>query len=501
MMIIDNGPGQINSLNDTSYNYNGDIGIELRGSSSQALYDKKSFGIETRDSLGDNLNVSLLGLPEENDWVLYGPYGDKSLIRNVLEYKLSNDMGRYASRTRYCELSLNGDYRGIYVLMEKVKRDKNRVDIGKLNPDENSGDDLTGGYIVKLDKYDGKNSGLGWTSPYPPPEIYDTEKTVYFQYEYPKDEDITQSQQDYIKQYVTAFEDALYKEDYNNPITGYKAYADINSMVDYFILNEISHNVDGYRLSTFIYKDKDSKDGKLTFGPIWDLNLGFGNADYCDGGSSEGWAFQFNGRCQDDDWFVPFWWYKLFDDVNFRTLLLRRWNQLRQGPLKTQTVLDFIDSTATSLHEAEVRNFTRFNILGTYIWPNLYIGYSYAAEINYLKNWVSDRFAWLDENLVLTPDGLENNLMEKQTVIYPNPFRDRINILLPPQPGHNLIVHLYDLYGKEIWHYPVSDKNFRSPIQWINGSSSYGKIQNGVYILSLTSGEKILFTRKLLRMD
>ena len=128
---------------------------------------KKQYALETQDDLGNNLNVPLLGMPAENDWILYAPYSDKSLIRNVLAYKLSWDVGRYASRTRLCELVLNGDYRGLYVLMEKIKRDKNRVDISTLNPDEITGDDLTGGYIIKIDKSAGE-SVRGWYSPYLP---------------------------------------------------------------------------------------------------------------------------------------------------------------------------------------------------------------------------------------------------------------------------------------------------------------------------------------------
>ena len=106
------------------------IGIEIRGSSSQ-MFDKKSYGFETWDEMGEDLNTSLGGFPEEEDWILYGPYSDKSLVRNVLIYELSNNMGQYASKTKFYELEINGVFQGIYVLMEKIKRDRNRVDISK----------------------------------------------------------------------------------------------------------------------------------------------------------------------------------------------------------------------------------------------------------------------------------------------------------------------------------------------------------------------------------
>jgi hypothetical protein len=113
MGIIYNGEGAINYLSDPFKEYDGKISIEIRGSSSQS-FPKKSYGLETQDSLGENSNVKLLGMPKENDWILYAPYSDKSLMRNVLTYKLGNDIGRYAPRTRFCELFINNDYKGVY---------------------------------------------------------------------------------------------------------------------------------------------------------------------------------------------------------------------------------------------------------------------------------------------------------------------------------------------------------------------------------------------------
>ncbi|MDZ7646659.1 MAG: CotH kinase family protein [Cytophagales bacterium] len=127
--------------------------------------------------------------PPEEDWVLFAPYNDKSLMRDALAYKLGRDLGQYAPRTRFCEVIINDIYQGVYVLIEKIKRDKNRVDINKLDPDENSGNNLTGGYIIKIDKSTGSGNG-GWTSTYTPPGR-NGNQTIYFQYDYPKDADIT----------------------------------------------------------------------------------------------------------------------------------------------------------------------------------------------------------------------------------------------------------------------------------------------------------------------
>ncbi|RPH89625.1 MAG: hypothetical protein EHM72_20110, partial [Calditrichaeota bacterium] len=134
--------GSRNDLNQEN-DFEGRINIEIRGSSS-AYFDKKSFGFETQDAKGENLNVPLLDLPAENDWILYGPYSDKSLLRNAITFYLARKMGRYASRTRFCEVVFNGEYLGLYMLMEKIKRDKNRVNISQLTPEVVDGDDLTG---------------------------------------------------------------------------------------------------------------------------------------------------------------------------------------------------------------------------------------------------------------------------------------------------------------------------------------------------------------------
>ncbi|MCB0286914.1 MAG: CotH kinase family protein, partial [Calditrichaeota bacterium] len=186
MGIIWNENGQRNFLSDPFNHYDGLIGIEIRGSSSQ-MFPKKQYGFETRDADGEDLDVELLGMPEESDWILHAPYSDKSLMRNVLAYDFANRMGRYASRTHYCELVLNGEYMGVYILMEKIKRDDNRVNIKKLDEDEISGVDLTGGYIIKIDKPDVPGTG-GWYSPFRPYE--NAPQMINYLYETPDAEDI-----------------------------------------------------------------------------------------------------------------------------------------------------------------------------------------------------------------------------------------------------------------------------------------------------------------------
>jgi hypothetical protein len=251
MKIINNGEGQRNYLTDVPNNYDGWIDIELRGSAS-LTYPKKQYRFETQDASSNNLNVSLMGMPEENDWILYGPYDDQSLIRNVLAYKLSNEIGRYASRTRFCELVLNNDYRGLYVLMEKIKRDKNRVAISSLDSLDVTGDAVTGGYIIKFDKEKGENVGGWWSN-----------RGIFYQYHYPKADEIVSAQNNYIRDFMNQFEAAMTRPNISDSSVGYPKYIDVESFVDHFILCEYCKNIDAYRISNYMVKDRDSRGGKL----------------------------------------------------------------------------------------------------------------------------------------------------------------------------------------------------------------------------------------------
>ncbi|MBL0071309.1 MAG: CotH kinase family protein [Bacteroidetes bacterium] len=335
MGIIYNGPGAINYLSDPFNNYDGNIGIEIRGSWSQT-FPQKQYGFETLDSMNEEVDTMLLGMPAESDWILYAPYNDKTCMRNVLAYDIANKTGHYASRTQFCELVINNDYKGIYVLLEKIKRDSNRVDISKLVPADTTGDDLTGGYIIKIDKPIG-GSTPGWYSNYAgyPGTL------IRFQYEYPDYTEIMPQQKAYIESYVDSFENALQASWFTSPDSGYIKFIDVESFIDYFILNETSKNVDAYRNSTFLYKKKITKGGKLYVGPAWDYNIGFWNADYCEGYLTSGWQYQFNNVCGTaGDNNVPFWWAWMLQDPYYKDALRCRWEELRVSVLHKDTLIN-----------------------------------------------------------------------------------------------------------------------------------------------------------------
>lgn len=387
-------PASMDLYIDGELNKSYNIGIEIRGSSSQ-FFEKKSYGVETWDSNNEDIDTDLGGFPEEEDWILYGPFSDKSLIRNVLIFQLSNAIGMYGSRTDFYELTINDKFLGTYVLMEKIKRDKNRVNISK-----NLDDDISGGYIIKIDKPpdEGYTSTNSFSSKFDTRGSYVGASDIKFLYTYPKSSEISNDQKNYIKNYINDFEEALLSSNFQDPELGYKKYIDINSFVDFLILNEISKNIDAYRISTFMHKDKNQK---LKMGPIWDFNLGFGNVNYCDAELESGWSYKFNDVCGGDNWKVPFWWNRLFEDPAFVSKLKNRWSDLRTNILSDQNLQDRIDEITNFLieHNAPRRNFDKWTIIGKYVWPNNYIGNNYGEEISYLKNWLEKRVKWMDEEI------------------------------------------------------------------------------------------------------
>lgn len=398
MGIIDNGPGMVNDINDPFNGYYGKIGIETRGHSTQ-MFPKKSYSVETRDSIGEDLKVSLLGMPEESDWILYAPYTDKSILRNAISFEIGHRMNDiYCSRIKYCELILNGDYKGVYLLMEKIKRDSNRVDIAKLNSDEVTGDDVTGGYILAVDwRDDDFLYGYdGWLSvPVPP---YPGALNITFQHFYPEPVELAAAQRNYIKSYISRAENTLTGSNFKDSDQGYHRYFDVPSFIDFMLLSEVSKEVDKYRLSQYFYKDKDSKGGKLIAGPAWDFNLGYGNVDYWwQGIDYTGWIFP---DIHTWDYSIMFWWKRLMEDSYFRNLAKTRWSDLRQEVWSDFSFNTIIDSLLLNIDIAKDRNYVRWPILGTYVWPNYnWQNNDFEDEVNYFKSFLFNRLHWMDYNL------------------------------------------------------------------------------------------------------
>ncbi len=427
MEIFDNGPGQLNQVSSTP-SISTVAGVEYRGSTSQADFYflpglvKKPYGIELwTDTTGVKAKkLSLVQMPEESDWVLNASYNDRSFMRDFIAQNVAGRLGLLHSEAKFVELIINDEYRGVYILMEKVKQGKNRVPISDLYPTENAGDDVTGGYLLKIDKTSGSPS-TSWKSNYTS-GISATQKCE-FQIEYPQYGIITQQQLIYIRDYINNWEKKLMTEDMNDPKASFRDYMDVSSFVNYFILNEVTRNVDGYRLSTYLYKDKESLGGKIKMGPAWDFNISFGNADYLNGWKTDGFVYNTIENLEKNNyWQVPFWWNKFIQDASFRKALATRWKSVRSSFLNTNTLFATIDSAQVALKDPLIRNFQKYPLMGKKIWPNYYVGATLSDEVNWLKNWIQGRLVWLDAQMaVFDSPILAISNETSSSVVYPNP--------------------------------------------------------------------------------
>ena len=394
------------------------IGIEYRGSTSFRLFEQKSYGFELRDAMNQSTDSAIMDFPKQSDFILYAPANDKSLIRNTLIYDLSNQLGMYAVRTKYVQLFINGKYDGLYVLMEKIKRDKNRVNIAKLATTDNNSSEITGGYILKIDKSAGDNDLKGWEadavykkslgfrSDYDPngekikyaPYGRKRGSETYIMYEYPKSNAITNEQKNYLQQFFNDFENSLLSSDYSDPKLGYAQYINLNSFIDFLLLNELAYNPDGYRLSTYMNKDRV---GKLNMGPIWDFNLGFGNDDRSAFTKANTWMFNYNKYYADDTWLIHFWWNKLLLDSNFVCQLKTRWNQLRSSIMSEANIKKTIQSHTNTLqmNNSIETHFERWKILGVRLPFNNFVGKTHQEEIDFIQSWIQKRLSWMDKEI------------------------------------------------------------------------------------------------------
>jgi CotH kinase protein/Secretion system C-terminal sorting domain len=411
-------------------------------------------------------------------------------MRNFLAYTMSREMGHWAANCRYVEVIVNGDYKGIYVFMEKIKRGSGRVNIAKMAATDISGDAVTGGYIFSLDKQPD-----GWFSPYVAPGSTNGNKRR-FSYVYPKLENIVQQQKDYIKSYVDSFENALAGPQFQDPLTGVRKFADIPSFIDYFIVDEVSRNVDGYRLSSYFYKDRNSKSSKIVAGPVWDYDLAFRNADYCDGSKLTGWAYEFNTVCPGDGaGLVPFWWNSFMKDTAFKSGLRCRWKQLRSSSLSEIRFNALIDSVFNLVNEARQRHFQRWPILGQYVWPNAQpIPTTYEGEISSLKAWISARLQWIDANLPNSGSCADYPANVRESIIisfYPNPFSGNSNISVQSKVAQSVSINVFDVAGRKVYG---GRHNLSVGFNAVNISS--GQWGAGVYFFSFETPAVEKFIRK-----
>ncbi len=357
MSVIDNGPGNRNYVTDPSVDY--DIGIQTRGHSSQYYFPKKQYGVNT------GTNVSVLGMPAEHKWVLQAPYSDKTFMRNVLVYQLARDLGYWAPRTRYCEVVLNGNYDGLYVFMEKVTQNSERIN---MEPP----DDPNWGFIAEVK-----------------PDFHVQEDDIFFGTEYPNRfwvikypnaDDLTPDMISFITDKVTTFDDALY----SGSLPDYRDQFDMASFTDVILLNGLTRNADFFFASTFINSNYNDV---LHLGPVWDFNIALGNNSYESHWDVEGWSM-----------FVQLWaWPLVFNPYhNIQEQLSESWSRRRQSVLRLSEIDGLLDDYTELITESQERDFERWPRLGEHVWPNYFIGDTWLEEVQWLRNWIHNRVAWLD---------------------------------------------------------------------------------------------------------
>ncbi|MBN1482263.1 CotH kinase family protein [candidate division KSB1 bacterium] len=482
MGIINNGPGQRNHLTDPCNEYDGWIGIEYRGNMSMN-FPKKPFTFETRNKEGADSNIVLLDLPKENDFILRALFIDRTLMRDAIAYNLSRSIGRWAPRTRHVELVLNGQYQGIYMLVEKIKPDKNRLDIVRMDSSDIAGEALTGGYIWVVQQSDFDDVVF----------LNSRREGNARVLKYPKPDEVTPEQIAYIRQYEESFRNVMKSADYNNPVNGYPAYIDVSTFIDEIIIQETTANSDAYGWSSYFYKDRN---GKMSAGPAWDFDQSLSNSTYNDGQLYDKFVIE-----KTIDWARPSYWDKLWADDEFFNQVAKTWVEYRQGLIQADKIIAYIDSVANYLSEAQARNFEKWPyLLGQFVWretPGFEERDTFQKEVDYLKDFLIKRLDWLDAQfnkyLSAVQVSAEMALEFRLDQNYPNPFNSSTQISYSVPETGRVVLKVYNLLGEEI-------KTLVNDIQ----SAGIHRVDfdmkdltSGIYFYEITAGTDFKKIRKM----
>jgi subtilisin-like proprotein convertase family protein len=491
MRIYTNQNGAINTPADTP-EYEGNIGIEIRGNYS-AVLPQKPYGFETLDAAQMDLDTSLLGMPKEHDWCFLAHYNDKVMLRNSLAYSLSRKMGHYAPRTKHCELFVNGEYQGVYLLSETIKRGKKRVNIAKMTDTTLSLPDVSGGYIIKNDLFNGGNGFQTTFAPLDAPSL-----TPALIYHYPKENNIVQAQKNYIADFVNQLETALYGNNFRDTAVGYRKYLDVRSFHDYFIMQELTRNNDGFKKSCYFHKDRNTINERLFAGPVWDFDWAWKNINECPPWSvtdGSGWSYKVN-ECGPDAPSVA-WNVRLLQDTAYANELRCRWNELRQTVLHLDSLNAYIDEKTTFLNVAQARHHEYWGNMGSNTGSPEVAAQpaTYAGHVAQFRAWIAQRIGWLDANIpgTCTVVSTENTVKNAGFKIHPNPTQTAFNLTLSQENtenlGKNAVLTLYNTLGQAV---------FSKTIESMTNAQNVvlPALPSGAYIV-LIKGEKTVLQTKL----
>jgi len=326
--------------------------IRGRGNSTWFLHPKKPYQLKF------SKKKSVLGLPEDKRWLFLAEYSDKTFLRNLTAFELGYLSNlEYTPKGEFADVYLNGDFKGLYLICQKVEESKNRVNI------------TNDGYLLEIDQLDRIDAD----------DIYFYSDHFLINIKEP-DLESYGPESEYIESYIDAFENALFGANFKDPVNGYRKYVDVESVVDWFWINEIAKNVDAkFFSSIFMYLRPGDK---LKMGPIWDFDLGFGNVNYADTEFPEGWWVKENP-----------WIDRMFSDPLFVALVKERYAVYRS---QEQHLYDNMDNYIEYFQKSQIANDAVWQTIGIYVWPNPQVFTTYEGEVSYLKNWIRKRFEWLD---------------------------------------------------------------------------------------------------------
>ena len=306
----------------------------------------------------------MLNMLEDKKWLFLAEYSDKSLIRN----KISLDLGamsrlEYTPKGEYAEVFLNDEYNGTYLITQKVEVKSNRLNL----PDN--------GYLVEIDQ----DYRLDADDIFFKPTIFTQKHNEnVFNIKEPS-VDYNTAAFDLIKDYINNFEAALFGANFKDAQTGYQAYIDLPSFIDWYLVQEIAKSVDAKYYSSIYFNY--IPDGKIKMGPLWDFDLSYGNVDYANSQYTNGFWIKENP-----------WYKRLFEDPAFESEVKERFMYFYNN---TNVILDKIDEYAKQLERAQGKNYEKWPTLGTYVWPNPVYFDTHAEEVSHLKDWVTKRMEWL----------------------------------------------------------------------------------------------------------
>lgn len=347
------------------------MGIRGRGNSTWG-WPKKPWKVKLEEK------AEILGMPADKEWALLANYSDRTLMRNLVAMRISEICGfSWTPRMRSVEVYLNNEYQGVYTFCEHKKVSPDRVDIDLA--EENDAPEA-GGYYLEMEENQDETT-CWWTKMGVP--------MMFSEPEVP-----TSDQLAYVKGMFEAFENALYSDYLADPETGYAKYIDVDSFINYYIIQELTKNIDGnLRKSSFITIEPG---GKMEMYHVWDFDLTLGNCGYFDSSVGNGpenfWIKDFTSGC----WRGDNWYNRMMTDPVFVSKLQARWNELMP---ELEAVSQFIDDQALMLDKAQERNFRKWNINESVDWVNFPSLGSYEKEVEYLRHFYSERLKWLDREI------------------------------------------------------------------------------------------------------